>query len=645
MSEENKPKKNKTRKKVLSPRVRRIRLSSLKGGGGGNHSDKADHINSSKNIDDQLNVIYGRDDGDIPDMEHFDRRKKGSVVGAFLTLFFTCALLVVVIWLGFFVFDPHRSFSEEDVIVSISGDERVGIGESVRYRIRYRNDQNIDLHDVGISVKYPMGFQVDNVTVIPVDDTKDEWSLGVLSAGDSGFIDIVGRVYGNLEDRQSFRVFLNYTPDNFRSEFQKVATLSIQLVETPYDIVIKGPDQIIPGRDVEYKVKVRRLGGSDIKDIELAVLGGDNFKVKNSFPEPINLDTQRWKIIFGSDDTADFNITGVFSKVSDGEIPEITFAVVGWQNSDKSGDMYVYSRKIHSFELLGNTVVSRVIINGADKVADVEPGEMMNISVSFKNESTFYLRDVVARVIFDSPYAKDDKSIIDWEKIEDSSKGIIVGEQLSDKRRRGSVTWSENSINSLKAVAPNEEFTIDFSLPLKDGRIVSLSTYEESQIKVVFEVVYIQKEEKEITSSLPLTLNIISDAKIKITDKVTESAGKEVHMIRWQINNTFHNLSNIKVSADLYGDVTLDVAMVTSTYGSFVYDKPSGKLTWTIGSINTTSTDVYVEFPVTVNTVNPSQTNLTSKTMFEARDVVLDTKILKIGDAVLLNEGEIIYVE
>src|SRR3989339_1541752 len=79
----------------------------------------------------ELKEIYQNDDGTMPNMSNFSKKKSRGALRAFFTLIFTCAFLGAVAWAGFFVFQPKSGFAEKDVTLSISGEEQIVAGQEV----------------------------------------------------------------------------------------------------------------------------------------------------------------------------------------------------------------------------------------------------------------------------------------------------------------------------------------------------------------------------------------------------------------------------------------------------------------------------------------------------------------------------------
>ena len=127
-----------------------------------------------------------------------------------------------------------------------------------------------------------------------------------------------------------------------------------------------------------------------------------------------------------------------------------------------------------------------------------------------------------------------------------------------------------------------------------------------------------------------------SDLTIQVKNDVSSnSEEKEQHSITWILNNTYHPLKNINLSADIYGDINWQGP--SSTAASIVQYNPSTKhLVWTIPEM-TDNTDVLsLPFTVTINKKNPTQNTLVSKVHVIADDTVSGKKIEIIGEEIPL---------
>lgn len=587
-----------------------------------------------KEITEKLIQIYENADGSMPDMTHFQKKKRNSIIRSLFVLLFACLFLAGVAWLGFFVLQPKSNFSEDGVILSISGEEKVEIGEELRYRIRYRNAQNVDLTNVLLQVRYPEGFVLTDTSRTPTNDTKDEWLLGGISGQDSGYIDIYGKMYGTVGERQSFRIFLNYMATNFNSEFQKANNVTIEIMETPFNLVVETPDQIVSGSEVELKIFVDNAKPEDLVNMAVEVESNAVFTVRDSTPKSDQFVKNRWNLADVEDNQ--ITIKGIFDSSLLDTDGNFIIKLVGWKNDDRSIDGYLYDSEEYGIKILETELVSNLVINGSSSNLTVQPGETLNGTIVLRNAGETPLKKVVARVILDAP-SFEKKSIFDWGSIENPANADVVGEQLSVGKRRGILTWSRNQISDLTQIDPIEEIIFDFSLPIKSAVDTELTDYIGSQIEATLEVRYELNGESKIISVAPIVMMLNSDTDLEVRDEVEFLGESEKHTINWIITNSFHELENIKLEMDIYGDIIWHDEDLVVGAGEAVYDKENKKLIWNIDSMPTALDVLVLQFGVTLKSKNPSQTNLTSKVIFEAIDTITGGEILMTGKEILLN--------
>jgi hypothetical protein len=602
---------------------------------GSKHEMKLDPIDESK-IDDQITEIYENEDGSMPDMKEFKKKPRRHIVRALLVLFFSVGSLVAVTWIGFFVIAPQANFSEEDVILTISGDESAVIGEQIRYRVRYRNAQSTPLTKTLIQVRYPAGFVFESSSKPPNNDRGDEWALPNLVADESGYIDIFGRMYGNVGEAQSFRAFFNYTPQNFSSEFQKVDTARVELASIPLDFILDGPDDVVLGGNASFRVVVDNLGKEALKNLAVQVDGQGIFTTKESNPIPDKFFEDRWSIEQLTDEMT-IDILGTITASAEDGTGEIKFSLVGWKDSLREADPYVYVEKIHQFNFLETNLSANLVVNGTTKSLTVQPGEILNSSIILRNAGDIELKNVVVRAIFDAP-SFDRNSLLKWQDLEEGFNANISGEQLNSDRRRGVITWNRSNINDLRQLDPKEELIIDLSLPLKTPSDIDLSKFPNGSIEAILEVEYELEGEKKIYSSNPIAMIVNSDVSFEVRHEGNTKTGKGEHTYNWIINNTLHELTDLKVEVDLYGEVDFATTTANIPAGKLSYDNDSQKLTWLVESMPVGVDILALQFETNVIMVNDAQTNLTSKVSFEAKDSISEQVIRKVGDEILLGE-------
>jgi len=541
--------------------------------------DKQEH---EKEISEKLMEIYENNDGTMPDMTHFEKKKRSSFIRSLFVLLAACLFLAGTAWIGFFVLQPKSHFSESGVIISVSGEEKVKVGEVQRYRVRYRNAQNVDLTNVLLQIRYPEGFIFTEASRNPTNEAKGEWILGGLQGQDSGYIDIYGKMYGTVGSQQSFRIFLNYKAENFAVEIESNAS----------------------------------------------------FSVRDSSPKQDQFVENRWNL--KDAEGGKVTIKGVFDSALLEEDGNLVIRLVGWKDEDRSVGGYVYKSQEYLVKILEADLISNLVINGSSSRLTVQPGETLNGTIVLRNSGETPLKKVVARVVFDAPASGKD-SILNWTAIDNPQNADIVGEQLSVGTRRGILTWDRDQILDLRQIDPAEEIIADFSLPIKSAEDVDLIDYVGSQIEATLEIRYELDGENKLISSAPIIMILNSDADLEVRDEIEYNGEQEKHTMTWVITNSFHELKDIKLEADIYGDIEWHDEDLTVGGGEVTYDEANKKLIWKIEKMPTTLDVIALQFSVTLKSKNPSQTNLTSKVIFEATDTITNEQILMMGKEILLN--------
>ncbi|KKS71904.1 MAG: hypothetical protein UV42_C0017G0008 [Candidatus Magasanikbacteria bacterium GW2011_GWE2_42_7] len=259
----------------------------------------------------------------------------------------------------------------------------------------------------------------------------------------------------------------------------------------------------------------------------------------------------------------------------------------------------------------------------------MQPGEHLNATIVVKNNTEEPLKNVRVRLMFDAP-SVNGRSIMDWPSLEDEADGNIVGEQLSDTIRRGQITWSSAQIGDLRQLDPGEQLTIDVTIPIRSGEDVDLTAYESYVISLTGNAQYTLSDSEETAAGVPLVLTINSDTTFEVRDE----ADDDVHTFTWLLGNTFHPLKDIEAQVDFYGDVSFSQDDAVVPAGELTYDEKEKKLVWHIDEMPLSVDVLALQFPLTLNKANPSQTQLTSKVRVTAIDQVTGKQILLIGDEV-----------
>jgi len=591
-------------------------------------------VPKKKNSDDdyvseQLVEIYKNQDGSLPDMTHFQKRKSQRTVRAFFTLLFSCLFLAAVVYAGVFYFGPKENFSKEGVTVEITGAEEVVSGEIAHYRIRYRNDETVPITQAKVVVHYPTGFEFKESSVPAANETKTEWDLATLDAGESGYIDIYGVMHGDFGTEESLRVFLNYTPANFSSEFQASAIAKVAFNESPVALTISGPATTMQGQSISLVFTLTaRQSTSTLENLALVIDPGIGFVQKNSNPPSDNFGAWQWTIPSLKGETS-ITVVGAFAANPDLKEHTIKAKVLGsTAGTEAQRKTFVLTEKEYTVTFDEAQILGQFTINGTSEALNVTPGEMLTVNAALKNNLASNITNVHASVTFDAP-SYQDKSILNWAKLQDKNNNSVQGEQVGTDIRRGVVSWDKTKISSLGSLAPQAEIPFSFSLPLKTSLEAPLVSFKEHRIEATFEVQYEKDGKKQTFVSAPIEITINSDVSIESTiEKVKNAASKDDFTVTWNLLNTVHDVKDVKMSAQVFGDITWEAGDLSVSSGKFEFDPKDKKILWTIDSLPASSDPVLAKFSFVRNTFNPTQTQLVSKINLSGKDVVTGKDVI-----------------
>lgn len=596
------------------------------------HLESEDEIDlNEKKLDEvseQLVEIYKNQDGSLPDMKHFEKTKSQRSVRAFFTLLFACIFFVGVALAGVFYLGPKQNFSKDGVTVEIASEEAPVSGELARYRIRYRNSESVPITKVKLVVHYPTGFQFTESSKPASNDTNTQWDLGTLEAGESGFFDLYGRVYGDFGSEESIRVFLNYTPANFSSEFQSVSVAKLVFDQSPVTLSISGPSTVLKGQMVSLVFTLTsREATSSLQNLVLIVEPGEGMVKKTSNPESDNFGTWTWSIpsLIGEKSIA---IGSVFSPSSDAKEYSFKAKVVGSPVSAAGGQKtFVFTEKEYTVSFEDSEILGQFSINGATDALNVTPGETLSILAAVKNNLPSNITNVRASVILDAPSFQD-KSILNYAKIGDKNNNSIQGQQVGTDIRRGTIAWDKSNIASLGTVSSNTEIPFAFTLPLKTREEAPLQSFKEHKITATFEVQYEKDGNKQTFVSVPIDITINSDVQFESTVLKQVVDKKDTFDVSWDISSMPHEIQNVEISGQIFGDIAWKGEKLTASLGKIEFDVKEKKLLWKIDKLTPSMTAQKASFSFVRNSFNSTQTQLISKVQIKGKDVVTGKEIL-----------------
>lgn len=609
---EERPKRRATRRRVVSRSRPRPAASKL-----------------NDEMESQLSSIYRDDKGRLPDMKKIKVQNHHSVLKTFFGIIILGGFLAAAAWAGFFLLPAANKMSETQVKLTIDGPKNVELGSANTYKITFENTQNVKLKNATLTVYYPEGFAFTESSLPAKNSGHTEWDLGIIGANKKGELTITGQSYGTLNKESSWRVFLNYQPENFNSMLQKITTLATKINKSPLTLTVSGPDKVTAGNEVEYSFNLKMEKDFDAKQLELTPIWPANFHLTDAVP---TMKKNGW-IITSSTPEMIFKAKGKFSNT---DTPTNEVKVILYLPQPNQEQKFEVAASSINTEVIKNALNFNLAINGQLNNFSAQPGEILNITINAKNASPETINKATVKLILEAP-SYQRQSILNWTELDDKNEGIIKGEQVSEKVRRGQITWNEKLIPSLAELKFGDEVSIDLQMPIKNSEKFNLDAVEEYKISVSAEITFLDASGQTKTiASNPIIITLNSDLSFESRHQVaTRAETNELHEVTWVLNNTFHPLKNISLTADIYGDAAWqDPTNIPA--GEVKFDPKNKQITWTVPEMPLTLDVLALPMKIVLNKKDPTQQTLMSKTKIQAEDTVTGETIELTGEEIPL---------
>ena len=137
-----------------------------------------------------------------------------------------------------------------------------------------------------------------------------------------------------MGDKQSLRAFLNYTPENFSSEFQAVAAFNTEIKEAPLAMVVSGPTEAAAGSEVEFKIDLEKKIDTDLPSLFLAIGPAGGFNKTTSTLGSLADDQYRWDLSGWQE--GQILVRGKFNPAIGEENVEVVFKLLGEKPSSNT---------------------------------------------------------------------------------------------------------------------------------------------------------------------------------------------------------------------------------------------------------------------------------------------------------------------
>jgi len=514
----------------------------------------------------------------------WEEKKKGLGKDQKRAITYGVISLGIIILIGLAVLGVYKlnqsSFSEDRVIVAVSGPKDVRSGEAVTYEINYKNENRATLKDAKISINFPDNFKPEGNSNFQSEGSNNgSFNLGEIKGGAGGKIDFRGKAFSPKGNLIYIKADFSYKPSNFNSQFITKDQLGVNIISFPVTVEILAPQNLASGDELKYLISYKNTGEDDFENIKLRVEYPEGFILSKSYPDASEGDNT-WYI-------------GHLSAAQEGKIT-IDGKLEGSKDDTKvlrvdlgsleDGQFVSYNRESVSTKIETSPLVIFQTVNKLTNYV-AKAGDALEFEITYRNEGSVGLRDVIVT-------EKIESSIIDFGSLDLKNGAYNSAESM--------ITWKASDFKELANLPPGKEGRISFVIkvknviPIEDDNdknfvISSIAKIDSPDIQTPIasnKIIAGNKIDIKLKSKLGLGMKgYYEDANIKNTGPVPPVVDQETtYTLHWNVMNVSNDITNAKVEAVLPTGVVMTGAKYPED-ANLSYNERTNMLVWEIGNL------------------------------------------------------------
>lgn len=513
------------------------------------------------------------------DQTFFQKHKKKITLWSLISL----SVCVVIGIVGFIYSLNQQRFSDKGVVLEVKGSSQVSAGEELSYVLTYRNNNLVALENAKITVELPKALTDSSLNILGQEKSEvREYSLGELAPRSKGEITIKGRLIGEQGSIQTIKATLNYKPSILSSSFDTKTEFATTIADSPVIIDIQSPLESVSGDTVNYVVTVNNKGSTDLKNVELRLEYPDTFAFASSNITSTGNEQNTFTIpILKAKGAYSVTVTGNLG--GNNQEIKILKAQIG---ENKQGVFTLYASSQNSTKL-GSPYVS-VVQKVSPASGIVSAGETLDYTVTIRNNTQVRIGQGLLKVKLDS-------NLLDITKLKALGADFDSG--------TNTIIWRANALPQLNTFAPNEEGTVNFSVPVK--KIIPIDDFQDINYVIKTQATF---ESDEVPTTLGVNKIIQGNAsevklatrlipKSNIAYKSSSSsiintgpiplklAQTTTFTVNWEIQNLTNDVSGVVLRATLPSNITWTGQSSSNGFGKLSYNDRTKEIVWDIGNV------------------------------------------------------------
>ena len=497
------------------------------------------------------------------------------------------ALVLFIVAVVIFLFGKP-SFSEDQVVLKLTGPTQASVGDEVVYKVKYGNDTKIKLHNLKFKFTYPeesvviKDGQVDG-------ELTETFTVDELQSGKSEEKEFRAFIVGDRGNIKNAKIELEFNAGSLRSSFEKSGTISTTLVSVPVSLTLVAPPTAVSGQTINYIFDYRNESGENILDIKFELNYPDGFEIQEQAPPPspkVSESTAKpregniWSIpLLRRSEGGRISIKGIL-RGKEGEIKTASVAL-----KRKVGDKFVTYQKASASSLISNPLLGLEIFANGSRTYAAHLGDRLQYTVRYRNNSNYNLVGLNLEVKLEGEMY--DLATLDTNGgFYDSSRGTIV--------------WNAAVVPGFSVFLPNKSGEVKFMVDIKKDFPSSGAGARNFFVKAISRLsttnIPSGVDGNEIAVSAGMITRIstqptflqtafYNDPAFGLSGPLPPKTGEEtVFTIHWQIANPGNDMGQVKVRAMLpSGVMWKNVVSVGLGQIEPAFNPNSSEVVWNIG--------------------------------------------------------------
>lgn len=407
------------------------------------------------------------------------RRK--TTLAIFLFLLFCLIFLIIY----FFIFSDRIFNQEKSVKLEIIVPEEIFVGQETILNFSVVNQENADLIEPEIFIKFPEKFQYLSSEPVCSEITPVGCFIRFsrLKINEKKEIDLIGQFFGLPAENKTIETKITFQLENFSSWFKKEANKEIILRQPAFDLEFSGSDELLSAEEGQFRIKIKN-SSNKLTLARIILTWPDDFNFINlSLIANEEKDKQKiWDIDFEPNEEKIIDFSGYFSDQSSEKRLVLQMGVLGL---DK--EFFLQQEKEKIVKITQPGLVLGLKVN--DSFSEELPqnfGNMINVSLSYKNISQEKIFEPVfklkAKPFFAAILEENNEN---WQT-EEKAGDLVV------------------STSQVKEINPAEEGEIKIVLRIKNKE-------ELSENQSVGEIILVGEAEARIFHQQPIIFKVSSN--------------------------------------------------------------------------------------------------------------------------------------